>query len=106
MVSSITDSTAISGGTINVIGLVNIQMRCVQWDINAAFSIETLETTSNGTGVGSYSSNLAGTGAAGATNGNSAVATFSHPIGLAIGKAGIIYVADIANNKIRKISPL
>jgi hypothetical protein len=60
VVSSITDSTAISGGTINVIGLVNIQMRGVQWDVNAAFSVETLETTSNGTGAGSYSANLTG----------------------------------------------
>src|ERR1700691_5103313 len=60
VVSSITDSTAISGGTINVIGLVNIQMRGVQWDVNAAFSVETLGTTSNGPGAGSYSANLTG----------------------------------------------
>ena len=49
---------------------------------------------------------IAGTGAIGATDGNSGAATFDGPTGLAIDKAGNIYVADIANNKIRKISPL
>jgi serine/threonine protein kinase, bacterial len=60
VVSSITDSTAISGGTIDVIGPVNIRQRGVQWDINAAFSIETLQITTDGTGPGSYSGNLTG----------------------------------------------
>jgi serine/threonine protein kinase, bacterial len=49
---------------------------------------------------------LAGNGASGSVNGNSAIATFASPIGLAIDKAGNIYVADAANNNIRKISPL
>jgi hypothetical protein len=49
---------------------------------------------------------IAGTGATGATDGNSGMATFSFPTGLAIDKAGNIYVADLGNNKIRKISPL
>jgi hypothetical protein len=49
---------------------------------------------------------IAGTGAAGARDGNSAIATFSSPLGLAIDNAGNIIVADAANNKIRKISPL
>jgi hypothetical protein len=49
---------------------------------------------------------IAGTGVAGARDGNSAIATFSSPLGLAIDNAGNIFVADAANNKIRKISPL
>ena len=60
VVSSITDSTAVSGGTIDVIGPVNIQTRGVQWDINEAFSVETLGTITNGSGAGSYSGNLTG----------------------------------------------
>jgi NHL repeat len=49
---------------------------------------------------------IAGTGATGATDGNSGMASFNFPSGLAIDKSGNIYVADVGNNKIRKISPL
>jgi hypothetical protein len=49
---------------------------------------------------------MAGNGASGSVNGNSAIATFTSPLGLAVDKAGNIYVADAANNNIRKISPL
>ncbi len=49
---------------------------------------------------------LAGTGAKGARDGNSAIATFNGPIGLSPDNAGNIIVADAANFKIRKISPL
>jgi|GEM_PF-1638774 hypothetical protein len=49
---------------------------------------------------------LAGTGAAGDQDGNSAIATFNTPLGLAVDNAGNIFVADAANKKIRKISPL
>lgn len=47
---------------------------------------------------------MAGTGTAGARDGNSAIATFNSPLGLAIDNAGNIIVADAMNNKIRKIS--
>jgi hypothetical protein len=50
-------------------------------------------------------STIAGTGAAGAKDGNSAIATFHGPSGLAIDNSGNLIVADAGNNKIRKISP-
>lgn len=49
---------------------------------------------------------LAGTGAVGAHDGNSAIATFSSPIGLTPDNSGNIIVCDLGNNIIRKISPL
>jgi hypothetical protein len=49
---------------------------------------------------------IAGTGAAGDQDGNSAIATFNAPLGLAVDNAGNVFVADAANKKIRKISPL
>jgi NHL repeat len=51
-------------------------------------------------------STMAGTGAAGDQDGNSAIATFNSPLGLAIDKAGNVFVADAGNKKIRKISPM
>lgn len=48
----------------------------------------------------------AGTGSRGNTNGLSAAASFFTPYGLAIDATGNVYVADIGNNKIRKITPL
>ena len=48
---------------------------------------------------------LAGNGAAGDLDGTGAAARFRNPIGLAVDGAGNVYVADMQNNKIRKISP-
>jgi hypothetical protein len=50
-------------------------------------------------------SDLAGNGAYGDRDGNSAIASFGAPIGLAPDGAGNIIVCDNGNNKIRKISP-
>lgn len=48
----------------------------------------------------------AGTGAAGAVDGNRLGALFKNPLGIAINQDdGNIYVSDYGNHKIRKISP-
>lgn len=50
-------------------------------------------------------STLAGSGVAGADNGPAASASFHSPIGVAVDAAGNVYVADVFNNMIRKITP-
>jgi hypothetical protein len=50
-------------------------------------------------------STFAGTGASGAVDGASTIATFSGPTAVAIDNAGNLYISDEGNNKIRKITP-
>jgi len=54
---------------------------------------------------GGLVSTLAGSGAAGSSDGNGATASFLGPVGVTIDLAGNIYVADLKNNLIRKITP-
>ncbi|HEY9722904.1 MAG TPA: NHL repeat-containing protein [Oscillatoriaceae cyanobacterium] len=48
---------------------------------------------------------LAGSVAAGNTDGTGTDATFDQPIGLAVNASGTVYVADAGNNAIREITP-
>ncbi|MDY7510009.1 NHL repeat-containing protein [Ralstonia wenshanensis] len=50
-------------------------------------------------------STLAGSGATGSDDGVGTAATFSLPVGLAIGTNGVLYVADDGNNLIRMVTP-
>lgn len=50
-------------------------------------------------------STYAGTGQAGAMDGPRLRSTFNHPYGLALDADGNLYVGDVANHRIRKISP-
>lgn len=50
-------------------------------------------------------STFAGTGVAGYVNGHRSEASFNHPYGLAMDKDGNLYVGDVVNHRIRKISP-
>jgi len=48
---------------------------------------------------------LAGSGAIGHADGQGTAASFNNPTGIAVDVSGNIYVADVSNNLIRKISP-
>ncbi|MDD2699058.1 MAG: BspA family leucine-rich repeat surface protein, partial [Arcobacteraceae bacterium] len=50
-------------------------------------------------------STFAGSGTDGFADGSSTTAQFNHPRGVAVDSNGNVYVADVYNNKIRKITP-
>lgn len=50
-------------------------------------------------------STLAGSGVAGFADGQGALAQFNGPVGVAVDKDGVVYVADTYNDRIRRIAP-
>ncbi|MCL2724727.1 MAG: NHL repeat-containing protein [Polyangiaceae bacterium] len=58
-----------------------------------------LKVTSTGTVIP-----IAGNGSAGNANGTTSIATFNSPVGIAVDGAGNLYVADLKNNDVRKIT--
>lgn len=50
-------------------------------------------------------STLAGDGTAGSADGQGAAARFNGPVGVAVDRAGMVYVSDTYNDRIRKITP-
>jgi len=52
-----------------------------------------------------FVSTIAGKTVRGSANGKGVAASFSHPAGIVVDKEGNIYISDMENNKIRKISP-
>lgn len=50
-------------------------------------------------------STLAGNGVAGFRDGKGAAAQFNGPLGVAVDRAGVVYVADSYNDRIRRIAP-
>ena len=57
----------------------------------------------SGVVLGQYVSTLAGSGQVGHQDGSGASALFSNPHGVAMGPDGSVFVADLGNNRIRKI---
>jgi sugar lactone lactonase YvrE len=55
--------------------------------------------------VGGVVSTIAGSGVEGYAEGSGAAAKFYNPYGIAIDNAGTLYVADVNNHRIRKITP-
>jgi len=51
-------------------------------------------------------STFAGTGAEGHADGTATEAQFNYPAGVAVDSSGNVYVADLGNNRIRKITPV
>jgi len=49
---------------------------------------------------------LAGSGVAGSASGTGIAAQFNNPGGVAVDSAGNVYVADLSNHRIRKVTPL
>jgi serine/threonine protein kinase, bacterial len=55
--------------------------------------------------AGGVVTTLAGSGAQGHADGSGTAASFSWPSGVAVGAGGDVYVADLANYRIRKVTP-
>lgn len=64
----------------------------------------TIVNTGGAAVVNGQTSTFAGSGTAGAANGTGTAATFNQPSGIVVSSAGVVYVAETGNDKIRKIT--
>jgi uncharacterized protein (TIGR03437 family) len=86
-----------SGGALNYPGGIAVDSNGDLYFADSANNI--VRKFSNGS-----ISTVAGTGAQGFQDGAASAALFNNPFGLAMDPAGNLYIADINNNRIRKIS--
>jgi RHS repeat-associated protein len=66
--------------------------------------IRVVRSQTGGSGTTWTVSTLAGNGTAGFADGPGAAAQFNNPQGVAIDASGVVYVADTANNRVRRIA--